>query len=331
MHYSYVKGLDKKVSKMVFGTATPLLFTAVAPGATKADEDAAFALLDNVFAHGINTFDCASHYGEEIMGRWMQARGNRDECVIITKCAHPNKWRDRVTEFDILSDAHDSLAKLRTDKIDLYMLHRDSHTYPVEKIVETLNTLHKEGKIAAFGGSNWTCERIAAANKYAAENGLVSFTLSSPNFGLAEQINDPWISDAKFADGCVTISGPENEENRKWYADNSIPVFAYSSLARGFFSGAFSSAEPEKAKEIMDEPGILGYYCENNLERLARCEKLAAKYGVTVPQIAMAWIYNQPMDVFAICAPINNEQLESNIAAMELTLTKEELDWLDLK
>ena len=331
MQYSYVKGLDKKVSKMVFGTATPLLFTAVAPGATKADEDAAFALLDNVFAHGINTFDCASHYGEEIMGRWMQARGNRDECVIITKCAHPNKWRDRVTEFDILSDAHDSLAKLRTDKIDLYMLHRDSHTYPVEKIVETLNTLHKEGKIAAFGGSNWTCERIAAANKYAAENGLVSFTLSSPNFGLAEQINDPWISDAKFADGCVTISGPENEENRKWYADNSIPVFAYSSLARGFFSGAFSSAEPEKAKEIMDEPGILGYYCENNLERLARCEKLAAKYGVTVPQIAMAWIYNQPMDVFAICAPINNEQLESNIAAMELTLTKEELDWLDLK
>ena len=81
----------------------------------------------------------------------------------------------------------------------------------------------------------------------------------------------------------------------------------------------------------MDEPGILGYFCENNLERLARCEELAKKYGVSVPQIAMAWIFNQPMDVFAICAPINNEQLESNIAAMELKLTSEELAWLDLK
>ena len=67
MQYSYVKGLDKKVSKMVFGTATPLLFAAVAPNATKADEDAAFALLDNVFAHGINTFDCA--YGQMDAGK----------------------------------------------------------------------------------------------------------------------------------------------------------------------------------------------------------------------------------------------------------------------
>ncbi|MBE6613175.1 MAG: hypothetical protein E7632_11865, partial [Ruminococcaceae bacterium] len=70
MKYARINGLDKDISKLVFGTATPKLFAAVAPEATKQDEDAAFALLDEIFAAGVNTFDCAAHYGEEIMGRW---------------------------------------------------------------------------------------------------------------------------------------------------------------------------------------------------------------------------------------------------------------------
>ena len=138
MKYSRIKGLDKDISKLVFGTATPKLFAAVATGAGKKEENEAFELLDEIFSAGINAFDCASHYGEEIMGRWMESRGNRDKCVIITKGAHPNKWRDRVTDYDILSDANDSLKKLRTDKIDIYMLHRDSHTVPVGLITQTL-------------------------------------------------------------------------------------------------------------------------------------------------------------------------------------------------
>ena len=214
MKYSRIKGLDKGISKLVFGTATPKLFAAVAPNATKQDEEAAFKLLDEIYDAGINTFDCAAHYGEEIMGKWMESRGNRDKCVIITKGAHPNKWRDRVTYYDILSDANDSLKKLKTNKIDIYMLHRDSHTVPVGIIVNALTRLYDEGKIAVFGGSNWTHKRIEAANDYAYRNNMKKFSVSSPNFGLAEQVNDPWISDAKFADGCVTISGPENVEAR---------------------------------------------------------------------------------------------------------------------
>ena len=131
MKYIKINGLEKQVSRIVFGTANKKLFSAVAPNATKQDEQAAFELLDMVFASGINTFDCAAHYGEEIMGRWMDARNNRDKCVILTKGAHPNKWRDRVTDYDILSDANDSLKKLNTDKIDIYMLHRDSDKVPV--------------------------------------------------------------------------------------------------------------------------------------------------------------------------------------------------------
>ena len=331
MKYSKIKGLDKEISKLVFGTATPKLFAAVAPDAVQADEDAAFELLDEIYASGINAFDCAAHYGEEIMGRWMEKRGNREKCVIITKGAHPNKWRDRVTDYDILSDANDSLKKLKTDKIDIYMLHRDSHTVPVEIIVEALNRLYNEGKISVFGGSNWTHKRIEEANEYALKHNLMPFSVSSPNFGLAEQVNDPWVGDAKFADGCVTISGPENKDAREWYKENSIPVFAYSSLARGFLAGVFKSAEPEKAKNVIDEPGMLGYYCENNIERLRRCEILANEKNVTVAQIAMAWIYSQPFDVFALSSPVTKQQIDENIKAIDIALNENESKWLNLE
>lgn len=331
MKYSRIKGLDKGISKLVFGTATPKLFAAVAPNATKQDEEAAFKLLDEIYDAGINTFDCAAHYGEEIMGKWMESRGNRDKCVIITKGAHPNKWRDRVTYYDILSDANDSLKKLKTNKIDIYMLHRDSHTVPVGIIVNALTRLYDEGKIAVFGGSNWTHKRIEAANDYAYRNNMKKFSVSSPNFGLAEQVNDPWISDAKFADGCVTISGPENVEARNWYKENAIPVFAYSSLARGFLAGVFKSDEPETAKKVIDEPGMLGYFCENNIERLRRCEILAKEKNVTVAQIAMAWIYNQPFNVFAISSPTTKQQIEENIVAIDIELSEDESKWLNLE
>ncbi len=316
---------------MVFGTATPMLFAAVAKDAGEAEQNAAFALLDNVFAAGVNTFDCAAHYGEEIMGRWMESRGNADKCTVITKCAHPNEWRHRVTDFDILSDAHNSLKKLKTDCLDIFMLHRDNTETPVSQIVDAMNRLKFEGKISIWGGSNWTHRRIEEANEYAAKHSLEPMRVSSPNFGLAEQVNDPWRCDARFGDGCVTVSGAENREARAWYEKTGMPVFAYSSLARGFFSGAFRSDEPERAKEILDEPGIIGYFCERNFERLKRCEELAAKKGVTVAQIAMAWIYNQKLDAYAITSPVNAEFLAANIEAMEIPLTGEEVAYLALE
>lgn len=331
MKYTFLSTLNKPVSGMVFGTATPILFAAVAPDAGKEEKEKAFALLDTVFASGINTFDCAAHYGEVILGEWMASRGNRDQVVVLTKCAHPNAWRHRVNDFDILTDCHDSLKKLQTDCIDIYMLHRDNPTTPVSEVMKVMNRLLREGKIRTFGASNWTHERIEEGNRYAKAHGLVGFTSSSPNFGLAEQIADPWICDAHFGGGCVTISGPENADARAWYRENRIPVFAYSSLARGFFSGAFRSTEPQKAKEILDAPGISGYFCESNLKRLARCEEMAEKKHLTVPQIAMAWIFSQPFEVHALSSPVNEEQLRQNLAAMECRLSAEEVAWLNLE
>lgn len=331
MKYEKINGLEQPVSKLVYGTATPTLFAAADENSPKTAVEAAYTLLDTVSVSGINTFDCAAHYGEEIMGRWMAERGNRNECVIITKCAHPNKWRQRVTSYDILSDIHDSLKKLKTDCIDIYMLHRDNPEVPVGVIVDTLNRLYDEGKIKAFGGSNWTYERIEQANEYAAKHRLMPFTVSSPNFGLAEQIADPWDADAKWGPGCVTISGAENKAAREWYQKNNIAVFAYSSLARGLFSGAFKSSEPEKAREIMDEPGIKGYFCERNIERLKRCEELAIKKSCTVAQLALAWVLNQKMSVFALSSPINSEQIKINSEAVDIALSDTETAFLNLE
>jgi len=330
MRYGSVPHVEKPVSRLVFGTATPKMFAAfrsVYGDAPDFDQRlaAAFELLDGVYAQGVNCFDCSDHYGEEPLGEWLEARGLHDKVAILTKGAHHNKWRKRVTDFDILHDVHNSLAKLKTNHLDIYMLHRDDPQVPVAPIVDVLNRCYDEGKIGAFGVSNWTVERIIEANDYALKHHLQPFSVSSPNFGLADQVDDPW------GGGCVTISGPSNKAARKWYADNNIPVFAYSTMARGFFSGLVKSNDPEKAGEIVDAPGLKGYGCPENFERLRRCEILAAEKGLTVPQIAMAWIFNQKdLDVYALvaCRP---ENMKINAAAIEIPLTEEECKWLDLE
>jgi aryl-alcohol dehydrogenase-like predicted oxidoreductase len=129
------------------------------------DEERSFALLDEVFAQGGTTFDTAHQYGggdcERTLGRWVRDRGLRDEVVIIGKGAHHNEDRKRVTPFDITGDLYDSLARLESDYIDLYLLHRDDPSVPVGPIVEVLNEHKEEGRIQAFGGSNWRPERCA--------------------------------------------------------------------------------------------------------------------------------------------------------------------------
>lgn len=327
MKYKQISYVKKPISTLVFGTATPKLFAAVDRSRPDLEtcRQEAFALLDAVFAAGINCFDCANHYGEEILGEWIQLRGVREQTVILSKCAHPNEWRDRVTDFDILSDIHDALAKLRTDHVDIYMLHRDNPDVPVSLIVDTMNRLYDEGKIGAFGGSNWTHQRLEQANEYAAKHNLVPFTVSSPNFGLAEQVDNPWVGN------CVTLSGPENAEARQWYLDHKMPVFAYSSLARGFFSGAFSSDDREGAKRFLDEAAIKGYYCDRNFERLHRAEALARETNCTVAQIALAWLLNQPVESFLLVSFSNPKHIQSSIDACDITLTPEQVAWLNLE
>ena len=316
MKYGEIPHVGKKVSRILMGTASAP-FTAGEDGNE---------LLDAVYALGINTFDTARVYGasEQVLGKWIAERGLRDQVVILSKCAHPaENGERRVNARAIREDFATSARCLQTEHIDIYLLHRDDPTVEVGEIVELLNAMHAEGKIGAFGGSNWTHERIATANEYAYKHDLIPFAVSSPHFSLAEQITDLW------GGGCVAISGPSHRAARAWYEKAGMPVIAYSSLARGLFSGKLRADEPERAGEVLDDWAMKGYASPENFERLRRCEKLAEEKGCTVPQIALAWIFGQRLNLYAVISASAPGRMRGNIDALAVSLTEAELLYLD--
>ncbi len=306
-------GLNKKVSRLFFGTA-------IAPMLMGKNVN---TLLDAAYAAGINAFDTARGYGmaEKSLGEWIAARNNRERIVVLSKCGNAGLGgKVNVNREVIEKELAKSLKTLGTDYIDIYLLHRDDPKTPVSEIIDTLNEKKREGKIRVFGASNWTHERIAEANAYAEAHGLDGFTAASPNFGLAQQVEDPWGGE------CVTISGPENADARAWYAANQMPVLAYSSLARGFFSGKFKSGDYEGAKQVLDHAGQKGYLCDENMRRLAVAEELAERDNDTVAGIAMRYIFSTPMNVFALVSSTNPVRMRDNIRS-----ARERLDAADVE
>ena len=320
MKYGSVPGVGKPVSRIVQGC----MMLATGDGQERTN-----ALLDAALEAGINTFDLAWVYGggdcERAFGVWLESRGCREEIVILDKGSHHNQDRKKVTPFDIEADLHDSLARLRTDTIDIWMFHRDDPAQPVGPLVDTLNAAVERGTIRAFGASNWTRERIQEADDYAARHGLISFAASSPNFSLAEQVDSPWGTD------CVTISGPANESQRAWYRETQLPVFTWSSLARGFFSGRLSRARFDEVRDEFEEHVIRCYVTEDNWRRLDRAETLAEEKGLSIPQIALSYVLSQPMNTFALVGAHTKDEIAAHIKALNGSLTAKEQEWLDLK
>jgi len=311
-----IPGLEVQPSPLFFGTATAPVMTG---------EEAAFDLLDGVLASGVNAFDCARSYGkaEETLGRWIRERGCRDRIVLMTKGGDIRDGKVEVNRQVIRQQLATSLQTLQTDCIDLYLLHRDDPNTPVEELVDTLNEARQAGQIRLFGVSNWTCRRIEEANRYAARNGLEGISASSPNFGLARQMKDLW------GGGCVTLSGPENEGARAWYRENRMPVIAYSSLGRGFFSGRFRAGDYEGAQRVLDSYARTGYLYEENMARLKRAEEMAERYGVTVPEIAMRYIFGSGMNLYAVVSTTSVERLKMNLRAANQPLTRDEAEYLE--
>ena len=320
-----IKQLGKEVSPFIIGTASNLFVNEPNPYIKYIDKDASYNVLDSLVERDYLTFDCAAHYGEECLSEYLLSRNLHEKAVIITKGCHPNKYRNRVTEFDLMSDIHDSLIKLKREYIDIYFLHRDDPGTPVEKIIPVLDRLHREGKIGVYGVSNWTVERIKEANLFAEQNGMQPFSVSSPNYSLAHQVEDPW------GGGCVTITGEENEVDRQWYSEQEMPIFAYSALARGFFSGKFKHNQKEKADQVLDVFAKKGYMYDENFERLARVEILAEKYDCKIAQIALAWIFSQELLIAPIVSGSSINHYQDIIDAMDIKLSQEEIAWLDLR
>lgn len=319
MKYGRIRQSNKQISKIVQGTAHFRTQT----------KQEHLTLLDQVYEMGCTSVDTGQSYGkgesERILGEWMEARNRRDNIFVLSKCCHPTIDRNRVTPFDITADLHDSLARLRTDHIDLYLMHRDDLCVPVGLLVERFNQHLQEGKILAYGGSNWSTARIQEANQYAEANNLVGFATSSPQFSLAEPAIPPWP-------GCLSISGPKGESERRWYQEQQMPLFVWSSLATGFFSGRFS---PEnKNSYLNDESFWLDKVCAkafctpDNFELLHRVRQLAQEKNLSLAQIAIAYVINHSLQPFALIGSRTAQEFSENLTAVSCKLSTTEIQWL---
>lgn len=310
MQYFNLDNGKLPLSRIILGTAT---------GACCNGENC-----DEVFNEalklGVTTFDTARVYGrsEEVIGDWLERTGNREKVNLLSKGGHHTPLlKKRVNRKEILSDLEVSLQKLKTDYIDIYLLHRDDKSVPVGELVETLNEAYTQGKIKAFGGSNWTPRRLEQANEYAYQRGLQLFTISSPYYGLAD------MKESFFAYGLVGLTGKEKQADRLWYQNNQMPVVAYSTLGNGLFSG-----KVEKRGDLSPFWVRSAFGSEANFQRLARAKELAQKKGCTLSQIAIAWSLHSSINVFPIIGTSRAKHLRSAVEALQISLSEEEYAYL---
>ena len=304
MRYQEFDNVKLPVSRIILGTGIDCMWQG-----KDCDEG-----LDTAFALGINTFDTARMYGkaEEVLGDWILRRGIRDQVNILSKGGHPGFLGiKRLSHKHIRGDVERSLEALQTGKIDIYLLHRDNPNVPVGEMVETLNELHAQKKIGAFGGSNWTHTRLQEANEYAYKYNLQPFTFSSPCYSLATMQSTLPTYDM------VGVSG--NEQAETWYKETGMPLLAYSPLGHGLFTG-----KVKKKGQLSPLWVRSAFGSKDNFERVEACEALAKEKGYTMAQIALAWTLHSPMNVFPIVGTLSPKHLQATVDALEITLSDEE-------
>lgn len=318
MRYIRLAGLDQALSVIGLGTATRVF----AP-TTYLDLS---ELLEVFLEAGGNCLDTAHIYGfgnsEKTLGRWFTDSGRRAEVVLITKGCHPavdphnllgKPWQSRLTPAALHADLSESLERLQTEYVDLYLLHRDDETVPVGPLIEALNQEQVHGRLRAFGASNWRVERIAEANAYATQHGLNGFVISSPSLSLPRPVK-LYYPGTLFAD----------ETTLEWHRLHQWPLLAWSALAGGFVSGRFRPADPT------DDPAALVYASGENFERVRRAQALAARKNVTAVQIGLAYVLHQDFPVVALIGPTTVSHLNDALGALNAELTRAERHFLDL-
>ncbi len=293
---------------------------------TQTAQDEADVLLDAAFEHGIDAVDTGHVYGngasERAIGSWLERRGLADDVFVLSKGCHPDAAGPRVNPEALAADLAESLDRLRLPAVDLYMLHRDDPAVPVGEMVDAFAEHLAAGRLRAYGFSNWTRARIEEACDYAEANDRPLPAASSPNFSLADQVEDPW------GGGCVTLTGKAAAGDREWHRSTGMAIFAWSSLARGLFSGRVTRRALAADPSLVDEACRTAYVHDVNLARLRRVIEFAEAGGATVPQIALAWVLAQDLPLHAIVGAATEEEVEDLAAAAALAITEEEAKWL---
>ena len=304
MKYGEIAGVDKKISRLVMGVDHPKT------------EPYAAVLFDDFIERGGNCFDTAYIYGggvaEKVLGHYIKNRGIRKDVVILDKGSHTPFC---TPEF-LTKQFKESLERLQVDYVEIYMMHRDNPDVPVKEFIDVLNEHVKAGRMKVFGGSNWSKERVDAANRYAKRKGLQGFSAVSNNFSLARMVDAVW-------GGCIASSSPEY---RAWHKKRQMPLMPWSSQARGFFVEGKAAPGKDDDKEL-----TRCWYSEDNFKRLERAKELAKKKGCLPINIALAYVLCQPFPTFALIGPRMLSETRTSVPALDVELTPKELKWLNLE
>lgn len=276
-----------------------------------------FALLDAFAGAGFNFIDTADVYSawvpghgggesETMIGDWMAARGKRADMVIATKVGMWAKHQG-LKEATIIAACEESLKRLKTDYIDLYQSHVDDETVPQDEVLAAHAKLIGAGKVRAIGASNFTATRLAAAQKIAQAGGLPRYETLQPLYNLVERDFEKSLQPL-----CV---------------EEQIGVIPFFALAAGFLTGKYRS--PADAEGKTRARMVVKYLVPEKVALLERMDKIAAARGVTLAQIAFAWLRDRPAVTAPIASASSVEQLQSLIRGAALILTPEEIASLD--
>ena len=281
-----------------------------------ADEEESMTVLDAYAAAGGNFVDTADGYGnwvegnprgmsERIIGRWMAARGNRDELVIATKVGRAQGMRG-LADATIRTGVEESLERLGTDRIDLYYAHADDPDTPLEETMAAFDALVREGKVRHVAASNYSAPRLAEALRVSDGEGLARYVGLQPEYNLVERTE----YEGELQDLCVA---------------EGLACMPYYALASGFLTGKYRPGGPDVESA---RAASAGKHLEGRAGVLDVLDDVAAAHSTTVAAVALAWLRAQPGVTAPIASARTPAQLAELLPMAELELAPEELDRL---
>jgi aryl-alcohol dehydrogenase-like predicted oxidoreductase len=288
-----------------------------------ADERASFEVLDAFVAAGFNFIDTADAYSswvpghkggesEEVIGRWVKARGNRDKVIIATKLAvEVVPGESGLSRAYMQKAVERSLKRLQTDYIDLYQSHRDDPNTPIEETLSAYRELIEAGKVRAIGASNFTPARLRESLQVSKAKGLPRYESLQPWYNLYDraQFEEP------RADSLAELCKAEN-----------LGVIPYFALASGFLTGKYrslkdaeGSARGYRVKDMLNERG---------LKILAALDSVSKELSATPAQVSLAWLLAKGVTA-PIASATSAKQLHELLKAVDLKLDARAVALLD--
>lgn len=293
----------------------PLVFGGNVFGWT-ADEATSFALLDGFVEAGFDAIDTADAYSrwvpghsggesEVIIGKWLKARGRRDDVKILTKVGSDmGQGHNDLSPAWIETAVEASLRRLQTDYIDLYQTHWPDPKTPQEETLRTLDKLVKAGKVRAIGTSNHSAEQVSEALAISDREDLAAYATIQPHYNL--------YSRDTFEGGLQDLA-----------VEKGLSVITYFSLESGFLTGKYKSVD--QIAGTKREGMLKDKFDERGVRILAVLDAVAQKNEATSAQVALAWLLAQPGVTAPIVSATTTEQLADTLKAATLTLSDEDV------